>query len=41
MSHTGHRSVDGVRAYKRVKIRKYLKISVSNVLNEASNGQWM
>ena len=37
MSHTGHRSVDGVRAYERESEDQ--KRSVSNVLNEASNGQ--
>ena len=37
MSHTGHRSVDGVRTYKRES--KDRKRSLSNVLNAASNGQ--
>ena len=36
MSHTGHRSVDGVRSYKRVCEDQ--KKSVSDVLNSASNG---
>ena len=37
MSHTGHRSVDGVRTYKRETAVQ--KRSVSDVLNSASNGQ--
>ena len=36
MSHTGHRSVDGVHSYKRVCEDQ--KKSVSDVLNSASNG---
>ena len=37
MSHTGHRSVDGVRTYKWESQEQ--KRSLSNVLNAASNGQ--
>lgn len=37
MSHTGHRSVDGVRTYKRETAVQ--KRSISQVLNSASNGQ--
>ena len=37
MSHTGHRSVDGVRSYKRESEAQ--KRSISTVLNSASNGQ--
>ena len=37
MSHTGHRSVDGVRTYKHESQEQ--KRSLSNVLNAASNGQ--
>ena len=37
MSHTRHRSVDGVRTYKRESQEQ--KRSLSNVLNAASNGQ--
>ena len=37
MSHTGHRSIDGVRTYKRESTQQ--KRSLSEVLNAASNGQ--
>ena len=37
MSHTGHRSIDGVRSYKRENEAQ--KRSLSSVLNSASNGQ--
>ncbi len=37
ISHTGHRSVDGVRTYKRETAVQ--KLSISDVLNSASNGQ--
>ena len=37
MSHTGHRSIDGVRSYKRENETQ--KRSLSSVLNSASNGR--
>ena len=37
MSHTGHRSIDGVRTYKWES--KEQKRSISNVLSVASNGK--
>ena len=37
MSHTRHRSADGVRTYKRESQEQ--KWSLSNILNAASNGQ--
>jgi hypothetical protein len=39
MAHTGHRSVDGVRTYKRVSEEQ--RRSLSTVLNSASSGHPM
>ena len=38
MSHTRHTSVDGIRTYKR-ESQEQKKVTISNVLNAASNGQ--
>ena len=37
MDHTGHRSIDGVRKYKRISTEQ--KLTTSAVLNSATNGE--